>query len=366
MVDAENTTNNTENVKKLTSVDQALNLIQPTMKFIDNNFISLFLKLMKIEILTLAGGFALLLLFSFIGLLICMAIGVPFTNINDLATFLANNIGISVLLISYVIISLVLTNWISKAISLTKIGIVKGQFDGNYPGIRSTFGKILIPVLKASLLEFLILGLALAGPLIILIPLIKFMPVAVLFAITPYILYLVAVIIAYKYFSQFWFWEIIIGGKGTREALKLSIDSSLNEIGGVVVYDVISKIAAYAMSFPFTYAIIIFDIFFRVGLFVTITAPGGLAAGIGIIIGYLLLLSILSILMGVLVETAVLPYTYSFWSWIKNPVQPELAGQREQNEKEKIINAEQSAQKAVDATVTEKKNSVRTNKKPTS
>jgi hypothetical protein len=292
------------------ALDHSVDLVSPTIDFVRSNFKELFVKYLKVGLTAALVGLALFILFALITFLPLMAVAGDFSSIPP---YLSSNLPVLGLLIIWAFIAFFLLDWITESISFAAYLITKEQFLGKYSGIIPIFQKIKYPVLGFLLLNLAIMVVALGIPALILF-LLKESSSIFLFGIFLLIIYLLIFMILYRFFAQFWAWELLVAEKGVIDSLKSSINIVKNNIIGVFVFDILLFVASLVISVPFIILYVIGEIGFRLGAFVAIS---DLAVFIGIMSIYIFFRAGLALIQSAITETFILPYTYSFWRKIR-------------------------------------------------
>jgi len=299
-------------MKKRDAVDQAVDLIGPTFDFIRANLREFFVKMLKVELVALAAGLVLL------AIIVAVAVALLFvTGTIGKGAFMdqlfANPVALAILAL-WLLIGILAMAWISKSISLTQYVITKEQFEGTYPGIWQTFQRIKFPVLSYVILNLGIVLVALGLPLAIVFML-KASAAAFWLGIVVFAAYAVVFLLAYYFFTQFWLWELLLGGKGATEALSASISIVMQNFIGVFIFDIFNLVAFLIITVPFFLVGIALSAANQVGALATMfVAP---AAYLAVLVVYILLRIILSLLQSAANATVLLPYSYSFWNAIR-------------------------------------------------
>ncbi|MBI5227115.1 hypothetical protein HY988_00875 [Candidatus Micrarchaeota archaeon] len=303
--------------KKPTLLDQATNLISPTIEFGKKNFKDLFVKMLKVQLLSSAVAVLLLIIFGLLTLGFLLALGISTSKGFEIERIFAS-VATIVALVVWAVFALLVFGIVNKTITLTRLKIIKCQYEGTYPGIRKTFGEILVPVIKASVIDLIINAVALGIPIIILV-LLASMPLVLVLGIFVFIIYAILFIVIYRFFAQFWYWELVIDQNDAYTALMRSISLVKSDIVAVLIYDIIEFFGAVIISIPFIILSTIVEIIFRAGALVSaLASPLGGIAIVGLLIPYIIFKVVVALVQSGTSDVFVLPYKYSFWMILKN------------------------------------------------
>lgn len=299
--------------QKKDSLNIVTDNITPTVNFIKQNFKDLALKMLKINLVNYLAIALIILLFGALAVGIVSLFGLGINNFN-----IQRAVSIPILVGALVIIGTVgilILSWISAAISSVSLVVTKEQYDKTYSGIIPIFNRIKIKILKYLLASFGISVLVFAIPMLIVIGITVFSNMALLAIpmILLLIIYYFVAMIVYAFVTQFWLWEILIGGKTTREGLKASIRLAKRNILAVFIYDILIVVAGGAIVLPFAIVDIVLRVLMNVGVAVTVN----LAVIITSYLGYIVFKLILTLIQTVLVNTIILPYKYTVWSKLR-------------------------------------------------
>ena len=297
------------------ALDRAIGLAGPSFNFIVDNFMGLFTKLLKVELASalasvlmwLAAGLATAGMLALMGT--PLLAGVPAA----MAHIMSSNIYIAIL-VAWALFAILLISWLTETISLVSLPIVKGQFEGTYPGIWQTFGRIKFPVLGYVLLNFTICALFLGVPLILLF-LLRGSEAVFIIGIVAYLIYAVLFILLYRFFAQFWLWEMLLGGRGAYESLSGSFSLVLGNVVGVFVFDIIRILASIAVGIPFFIVLLAVGFLFQLGMFATMLVSP--LAYLGLLALSVVVRVAVTLIQSAATGSVTLPYTYSFWDAIR-------------------------------------------------
>jgi len=290
------------------ALDNAVDLISPSIKFARNNFKDLFVKFFKVELVAGLAGIALFLLFSIIILIPLLLFAGSLENIPASITA-SGTLGMFVLII-YTVIAISIIAWIQTAITSTALIITKEQFEGTYSGIWPIFNRIKFPALGLLLMRSLILFAGLGIPLAILLVLPE-SGIQVI-AMLVYLLYLILFLLVYSFLFQFWGWELFINKKGVLESMKASFSLATKNIIGVFVFDVIFIVASIVIGIPFLIVYLIGEFVFRVGIFASISFSSWILLIPALII-YIIFRAGLAFIQTAIIQAVLYPYIFSFW-----------------------------------------------------
>ncbi len=296
------------------AVDSALGLVGPTFEFLTANFMSLFFKMLKVELAVMLVNIGLMVLAGLVAAGMLAAAGAPFTSVNALVNYVAGNRMLLALVAIWALVAELAIAWMSNSISFTALPIVKEQFEGAYSGIWSLSGKMRLRVLGYILLNFVIMVVFLGIPLLLLFLLLGH-PNLFLISLIVFALYATAFLLAYIFLSQFWRWELTLGEKQAYEALSASVSLIRENLFGVAVYDAVFVLSYLALAVPFMLLAFGVSILFSgLGLGAALISP---LAYLAVMAASALVRVLLGLLDASLSNSALLPYTYSFWNGIR-------------------------------------------------
>jgi hypothetical protein len=316
MLAKKNPTKKEEKKKPRDALDYATDLVSPALSFAKTNFKELFMKFMKVELVSALVGLALLILFGLITVGFAALMGAPLTSVNSFFLFLSSNFLVVSILIVWSLLAMVLIGWIVRSIEFTKLLITKEQFLGKYSGIWPLFSKIKFPVLKMMLLSFAIMIVAFGVPALI-IYLLAGQEMAFLVALILFMIFFVLFIVIFNFLSQFWGWELIVGEKPVIQALKSSFRLCWKNIIGVIIFDLLVFFGAIIIAIPFIGIEFIAELFLNFALIPAMLTSTGMLMWFAVVGIYILFRIVMGLLRNVVVSIIILPYTYSFWAKIR-------------------------------------------------
>ena len=304
------------------ALDNAVDLISPSIKFARNNFKDLFVKFFKVELVSSLAGIALFLLFSIIIMIPLLLFAGSLEKI-PASVIGSGTLGMFVLFV-YAAIAIFIITWIQSAFSSTAVIITKEQFEGTYSGIWPIFHRIKFQALSLLLARFLLVFAGVLIGLILPIALIFFMPESIISAIAIlfWIIYLILFLLAFAFLTQFWEWELFINRKGVIESLKASISLARKNIIGVFVFDLLFVVASIVIGIPFLIVYLIGETVFRVGVFASMSFSSWILLIPALII-YIIFRAGLAFIQTAVDGALLNPYFYSFWKSL-GPAKPSV------------------------------------------
>jgi len=302
--------------KPKNALDHATDLVSPSLSFAKGNFRELFIKYLKVDLASAISGIGLFIILGLLTIGFAALLGAPLTSMASFFAYLANDLLISSMLIIWSLLAILFIGWIIKSIELTKYVITSEQFVNRYSGIWQIFNMIKVPVLGMILLNFAIIILAIGIPLLILY-LLSGMKVAFIVAFVLLVVWILFFLVIYHFLSQFWKWEIVVGGKPVVESLKRSIDLVWKNVIGVIIFDLLIFFGALIIALPFIGLEFISQALLNIALIPSMITGAGMAVWLGFLGIYVVFRIILSLLRSILIEIVILPYNYSFWARIR-------------------------------------------------
>jgi hypothetical protein len=296
------------------ALDSALGLVSPTLDFLKSNLASLFVKMLKVEFSVLLVNFLLLVAVGLVTVGILAAAGAPLASFNALVAYVLANRMLLALTAVWLLAAELAVSWISTSIAFTALQITKEQFEGAYSGIWPIWGRMRLRVLGYTLLNFVITVVFLGIPVLLLI-LLQGHPAVFWIAAVALLVYAMAFIVAYHFLSQFWRWELAVGGKQAYEALASSISLVRENLFGVLAYDVVAIAGYLIIAVPFILVLIGLAILSSgLELGAAVISPWAYVAAVAL---SALVRAVVTGIDTSLSNSVLLPYAYPFWNGIR-------------------------------------------------
>jgi hypothetical protein len=298
------------------ALDYATDLVSPALSFAKTNFKELFIKFLKVDIVSGLVGIGLLILFALTVVGFAAVMGAPLTSVSAFFLFLSGNLVVSTILIIWSLLAMVVMAWIINSLELTKYLITKEQFLDKYSGIWPLFNRIKIPVLGMMFLNFAILIIALGAPALILY-LLAGQEMVFLIALILFMVWIFGFLVLYSFFVQFWKWELVVGGKSVVDSLKNSINLCWKNVIGVIVFDILIFFGAVIIAIPFIGVEFVAEMFLNFALIPAMVTSSGMMIWFSVLGIYVVFRIVMGILRSIVINIVILPYIYSFWAKIR-------------------------------------------------
>lgn len=314
----EKNTESVQTAKPKDAVDSALRLVGQTFKFLKGNFVSIFIKLLKIALTVLLVDTTLWIVAGLLAIGILAAAGAPLGfDVDALVNYVFDNRILLALTIVWFLIAYLAITWITTSISFTAYPIIKEQFEGTYSGIWPISRKIQFRVLGYVLLKCIIMVVFLGVPILGYLLIANAIPIWIGIIILLYVLYASVFLLIYQFLTQFWYWELTVGEKQADEALVASISLVKKNLFGVIVYDVIVVFSRVAIAVPFFMLMLGVNLFLSAGAVAGSMILSSLAIYQAIMLIDLVLKTLIISLGSIVINSIVFPYTYSFWNGLR-------------------------------------------------
>jgi|GEM_PF-2143325 len=238
-----------------------------------------------------------------------------------------SDIAVLALIVLLALVFFFVFMWLSASANLVSYHMAESYVEKGGPvAIVDKFRKNFDPVFRYLVVNYAIVAVVVGLPLLLLAAML--LPslsssvsgersvvgiwLGAMFYILLLLLFFLAFFLVFRYFSQFWLWELLIRKKGAIEALKASISAVKNNLLETFVFFILFIIWGAVVSIPFTILNSFMRVFMQLAV-LTESFETAMAAAIIFVVGMV----ILAVLNAALVATLTLPFQYIFWKKIR-------------------------------------------------
>jgi hypothetical protein len=301
--------------------------------FIRTEPVRYYLGILRINILSLLAGWALLVLFLLVVTCIAFALfgALLFTSPAGVLQNISGSIGAILAIAVLFLIGILMISWAKTSIELCAYDFTDSQFGKRGFAIKDTLGRIKWPAFRFMLIEsaiwvvimiplaiiaaLLIGALALVGDSLGALGPFVIVFLAVMAEILAFI-YLIFMSIAFGFFSQFWRFGFLIDGRGVMESLRAGVRIIIRRPLEVICFDLGWLLVGLLFSLP----LILFSTVggFFIGLFRSLAIMSLNPILWAVLLIVLVMEALITALLSSLVQAFSLPTLYLFWKRMKD------------------------------------------------
>lgn len=286
------------------------------LAYIKRNTVRYYVGLLKIGLTTLFAGWIVLMAVVAVGLALLIGAGVRL-DAAGIVDDIAANATVFGIVIIYLLIGFMVLKWVERTIQLTAIIFTDAEFSGKRFSLIESALRICWPVLRLTLADMgLFILFLLPAVLLAAFGLAGGSAVAGTIALMFIVLYVGVMAMVYTFLTQFWFYGVVLEGRGVMDSLKRSVRIAKGNIMDVFVFDVVWMMGIVVFSIPLIIYSFISEIAGRI--FEALMASGSLAM-VGAYLLFVIVSAMISTVLTTIMEAFATPSHYLFWKNIRGP-----------------------------------------------